>query len=291
MLNALLSQESEERAKVARAWTAPFAEWSQAFEMAKSRILTTNKKVATKVAQQSPASCDVDARREISRISSLPSDCSPFEVFSLRPQASEAEILKEYKRLWLLTHPDKHPEDGHRAKDCFQRVRNAKDDLMDPVKRHRWVQQPGASREDGLRDTHGNWPVRSMDVRFGADAVDMMTEEQEISTVRDWWNLWMALADGQRVAFLAPGLRVCEGVLKLAGIETGTRYNGYVWLVHLDGDSVLIRLTNSRRLFALRTSCERVKNEVLAERAMAQARSRSYFFGFSTAARTAPREQ
>ena len=83
----------------------------------------------------------------------------------------------------------------------------------------------------------------------------------------------MALADGQRVAFLAPGLRVCEEVLKLAGIETGTRYNGYVWLVHLDGDSVLIRLTNSRRLFALRTSCERVKNEVLAERAMTQARS------------------
>ena len=105
VLNALLSQESEERAKVARAWTAPFAEWSQAFEMAKSRILTTNKKVAAKVAQQSPASCDVDARREISRISSLPSDCSPFEVFSLRPQASEAEILKEYKRLSLLTHP------------------------------------------------------------------------------------------------------------------------------------------------------------------------------------------
>ena len=162
---------------------------------------------------------------------------------------------------------------------------------MDPVKRHRWVQQPGASREDGLRDTHGNWPVRSMDVRFGADAVDMMTEEQEISTVRDQWNLWMALANGQRVAFLAPGLRVCEGVLKLGWIETGTRYNGYVWLVHLDGDSVLIRLTNSRGLFPLRASCERVKNEVLAERAMTQARSRSYFFGFSTAARTAPREQ
>ena len=153
---------------------------------------------------------------------------------------------------------------------------------MDPVKRHRWVQQPGASREDGLRDTHGNWPVRSMDVRFGADAVDMMTEEQEISTVRDRWNLWIALAVGQRVAFQAPGLRVCEEVLKLAGIETGTRYNGYVWLVHLDGDSVLIRLTNSRRL---------VKNEVLAERAMTQARSRSYFFGFSTAARTALQEQ
>ena len=175
VLNALLSQER----------SAPFAEWSQAFEVAESRILTTNKKVAAKVAQQSPALYDVDARREISRISSLPSDCSPFEVFSLRPQASEAEILKEYKRLCLLTHPDKHPEDGHRAKDCFQRVRNAKDDLMDPVKRHRWVQQPGASREDGLRDTHGNWPVRSMDVGFGADAVDRMTEEQEISTVRD----------------------------------------------------------------------------------------------------------
>ena len=130
-----------------------------------------------------------------------------------------------------------------------------------------------------------------MDVRFGADAVDMMTEEQEISTIRDRWKLWIALADGQNVAYLAPGLRVCEGVLKLAGIETGMRCNGHVWLVHLDGDSVLIRLTNSRRLFALRTSCERVKNEVLAERAMAQARSRSYFFGFSTAARTAPREQ
>ena len=78
---------------------------------------------------------------------------------------------------------------------------------------------------------------------------------------------------------------MCEGVLKLAWIETGTRYNGYVWLVYLDGGSVLIRLTNSLRLFALRKSCERVKKEVLTERAMAQARSWSYFFGFSTAAR------
>ena len=47
-LNALRSQESEKRVKVARDWTAPFAEWSMEFEMAKSRILTISKKVAAR---------------------------------------------------------------------------------------------------------------------------------------------------------------------------------------------------------------------------------------------------
>jgi hypothetical protein len=88
------------------------------------------------------------------------------------------------------------------------------------------------------------------------------------------------------VAFLAPGLRVQEGVLNVAGIETGARYRGYIWLVHLDGDSVLIRLTNCRRLFALRVSGERVRQEILAERVASQTRSQrqawSDFFGAPT---------
>ena len=157
---------------------------------------------------------------------------------------------------------------------------------MDPGKRQRWVQQAGACNEEGWRDVHDGWPVRSMDIRFGVAAASTMTEEQEISNVRDRWNLWTALTGGQRVAFLAPGLRVQEGVLKVAGIETGARYRGYIWLVHLDGDSVLIRLTNCRRLFALRVSGERVRQEILAERVASQTRSQrqawSDFFGAPT---------
>ena len=46
---------------------------------------------------------------------------NPFEVLQVEPEASVDERKKQFKKLSLLLHPDKNPDDRDRAKVCFDR--------------------------------------------------------------------------------------------------------------------------------------------------------------------------
>lgn len=58
---------------------------------------------------------------------------NPFEVLQLDPDTFDlAEARKKYKKLSLLLHPDKNPEDKERAQRAFEYLRKAMLALEDP---------------------------------------------------------------------------------------------------------------------------------------------------------------
>jgi DnaJ-class molecular chaperone len=82
-----------------------------------------------------------------------------YAVLGLRPESSEEEIRRTYRRLALQWHPDRNPGDP-RAEERFKEISEAYAVLMDPAKRRaydgaRGAGEPagfGASREDVFRD-------------------------------------------------------------------------------------------------------------------------------------------
>jgi DnaJ-class molecular chaperone len=82
-----------------------------------------------------------------------------YAALGLRPEASEEEIRRTYRRLALQWHPDRNPGDPQ-AEERFKEISEAYAVLMDPAKRRaydgaRGGGAPGhfgASREDVFRD-------------------------------------------------------------------------------------------------------------------------------------------
>lgn len=50
---------------------------------------------------------------------------NPFEVLLIDPDASKEEVKKQYKKLSILLHPDKNPNDRDRAQTAFDIVTKA----------------------------------------------------------------------------------------------------------------------------------------------------------------------
>jgi len=62
-----------------------------------------------------------------------------YEIMGLKPEATQEEIKKAYRKLALAKHPDKNPGDQE-AVDNFQRLQKAYQVLSDPKKRERYDQ-------------------------------------------------------------------------------------------------------------------------------------------------------
>lgn len=58
-----------------------------------------------------------------------------YKVLGVSRTATDADIVKAYRRLALKHHPDKNPDDRERAEDKFKRVTEAYEVLHDPDKR------------------------------------------------------------------------------------------------------------------------------------------------------------
>jgi len=63
---------------------------------------------------------------------SISVNLNPFEVLQLAPEADVNEARKKYKKLSLLIHPDKNPDDRERADRAFDILKKAIATLEDP---------------------------------------------------------------------------------------------------------------------------------------------------------------
>ena len=78
-----------------------------------------------------------------------------YQILELGPEASEADIRRSYRRLAMLHHPDKNPDDRV-AEAVFREVQEAYDTLTDPRKKDaylqlRWYEQSQGRRLSGLK--------------------------------------------------------------------------------------------------------------------------------------------
>jgi curved DNA-binding protein CbpA len=78
-----------------------------------------------------------------------------YQILEVGPEASELDIRKAYRRLAMLHHPDKNPNDRV-AEAIFREVQEAYDTLTDPIKKDaylqlRWYEQSQGRRLSGLK--------------------------------------------------------------------------------------------------------------------------------------------
>jgi DnaJ family protein C protein 8 len=57
---------------------------------------------------------------------------NPFEVLQIEPEADVEQARKKYKRLSILVHPDKNPDDRDRSQRAFDIVKKAIETIEDP---------------------------------------------------------------------------------------------------------------------------------------------------------------
>jgi len=57
---------------------------------------------------------------------------NPYEVLQIPQDTSEEDMRKKYKKLSILVHPDKNPDEKERAQKAFDALKTAKETLSDP---------------------------------------------------------------------------------------------------------------------------------------------------------------
>lgn len=80
------------------------------------------------------------SEKQISRLlrpGSSYANLNPFEVLLIEPEATLDEIKKQYKKLSILLHPDKNPDDKVRAQSAFDVITKAYKGLEDETTRTR----------------------------------------------------------------------------------------------------------------------------------------------------------
>lgn len=65
--------------------------------------------------------------------------CTFYQWFQIEPTATKEEIIRGYKRLAKVIHPDVNkPEDKEQAHKAFTILNNTKELLLDPVRREKY---------------------------------------------------------------------------------------------------------------------------------------------------------
>lgn len=80
-------------------------------------------------------------------------DTEFYDVLGISPEATPSEIKKAYRKMAMLTHPDKHPDDPE-AQAKFQAVGEAYQVLNDPALRKQYDEfgKDNAVPQQGFED-------------------------------------------------------------------------------------------------------------------------------------------
>lgn len=77
-----------------------------------------------------------------------------YDILGVKPNASQAELKAAYRKLSLLNHPDKNPDDPEGASARFQNISAAYDTLKDPETRDAYdrygSERPGMGGPGGM---------------------------------------------------------------------------------------------------------------------------------------------
>ena len=100
-----------------------------------------------------------------------------YEILGVDRKCSDADLKKAYRKLAMLWHPDKNPDDKEQAGENFKKVSGAYTLLSDPTQRSQYDQaEPGSMpSSDGAHrgggGCGGSWvdPFDLFSQSFGAD--------------------------------------------------------------------------------------------------------------------------
>ena len=149
--------------------------------MIKQPLLSPTKRSRKRIAVQ-PKNKTQKLSSEIKRLANQINRASFYERLNVSSQASDSEIKKAFQKLSLKVHPDcRHL----RMATClFQRICEAKDCLLDPMKRQLYDQSLNQPKTDVMADSQTDFEASDSDDGWSRmDNVDM--NYQPVNVVMD----------------------------------------------------------------------------------------------------------
>src|ERR1700730_13307520 len=117
------------------------------------------------------------------RIPAIPEKATKYEILGVDADATEEELRVAYRRLALLYHPDRHPEEKREeAGQIFGRIASAYATLSNTAERHRY--DLALSRNEEFREGSSTANQVSLaDILAGIDAYEHMFSEASLAAI------------------------------------------------------------------------------------------------------------
>ena len=116
-------------------------------------------------------------------MSPIPQNANKYEILGVKRDATDEDLRVAWRRLALLYHPDRHPEEEReQATQIFQRIASAWETLSDPGERRRY--DIALSRNEVFREkSAGVQDVSLADVLAGIDKYEHIFSESSVSAI------------------------------------------------------------------------------------------------------------
>lgn len=116
-------------------------------------------------------------------LAAFPENATKYEILGVAPNATPEDLRVAYRRLALLYHPDRHPEeDRKQAGEIFRRIASAWETLSDPEERGRY--DSALSRKEEFKERSVGAPEVSLaDILVGIDEYEHVFSEASVQAI------------------------------------------------------------------------------------------------------------
>jgi DnaJ-class molecular chaperone len=113
-------------------------------------------------------------------VAAIPENANKYEILGVDRNATTEDLRVSYRRLALLCHPDRHPEEEReQAGQTFRRIASAYETLSDPAERRRY--DLALSRNEEFREASGSArEVSLQEILAGIDAYEHIFSEASL---------------------------------------------------------------------------------------------------------------